>query len=88
VTVESATPDIGRASAIGGNVLAMLCMEAVARQSRNVHAGARLASDSGHISSLRRRRRDKYVIASPFAQEVIAARSDARAPRKVKPIAR
>jgi hypothetical protein len=75
-------PDIERASAIGGNVLAILCMEAVARPSRNVHAGVRIASDSGQISSLRRRRHDKCVIASPFAEQGNCGPRQRRAPVK------
>jgi hypothetical protein len=41
VTGETMAPDGRGASAIGANVQAIFCMEAVARQSRNVHAAQR-----------------------------------------------
>jgi hypothetical protein len=47
VTGATMAPHGGGANAIGANVQAILCMEAVARQSRNVHAAAALASHGG-----------------------------------------
>ena len=66
VTGETMAPDGRGASAIGANVQAIFCMEAVARQSRNVHAPGGLASHGGQISSPRRRRHDKCVIVWPL----------------------
>jgi hypothetical protein len=66
VACEGAAPDIARASAVGANVQSISRMEAVAQQSRNVHAAAGLASNSGRIASPRRHRRDKCVIVSPL----------------------